>query len=244
MTLYLNLGTIFSINKGKAIRDSPVKEKDSTMKKATMITVFIFLTATFFSCSSLQTKQGQGTAVGTGAGAGIGALLGQLIGGNTESTLIGAAAGAALGGLAGNQFGKYMDQQEKELSNAIAASESASLRREQDILRATLKGGSYFDFDSSRLRANVYPELNRISTILIKYPQTYLEVGGHTDTKGSEEYNQMLSERRAAAVANQLIRNGVDAQRIRVVGYGESQLISSNDAMNRRVEIIIMPQAG
>lgn len=208
------------------------------MKKFFMITTFIFFAATFFSCA---TKQGTGTAVGAGTGTAVGALLGQLIGGNTESTLIGAGVGAALGGLAGNQFGRYMDRQEKELNNAIAASESASIQREEDLLRATLKGGSYFDFDSSRLQTNVYPELNKISAILIKYPQTSIEVGGHTDTKGSEEYNQRLSERRAGAVANQLIHNGVAAQRIRVVGYGESRPISSNDAMNRRVEIIIMP---
>lgn len=211
------------------------------MKKKIITGIVTLLSAALFSCASMQTKQGQGTAVGTGAGAAVGAILGHVIGGNTESTLIGAGIGAALGGVAGNQFGRYMDRQEQELTRAIAASESAHLGREQDILRATLKGESYFEFDSSRLNANVYPELHRISAILIKYPQTYIEVGGHTDTKGSEAYNRRLSEQRAGVVANQLIDNGVAAQRIRVVGYGESRPISSSDAMNRRVEIIIMP---
>jgi outer membrane protein OmpA-like peptidoglycan-associated protein len=134
-----------------------------------------------------------------------------------------------------------MDLQEQELRNAIAASESASIRREQDILRATFKGEAYFDYDSDQLKPGAYPELRRISEILNKYPQTTIEVGGHTDVRGSEEYNQNLSERRAQTVKNELIQNGVMAQRIRAVGYGESRPISSDHAMNRRVEIVIAP---
>ncbi|WDP92569.1 MAG: OmpA family protein [Desulfobacter sp.] len=211
------------------------------MKKILITLCSLVLCASIFSCASMETKQGQGTAVGAGVGAGVGALLGQVIGGDTEATLIGAGIGAALGGIAGNQVGRYMDQQEQDLRNAIAASEAASVRREQDILRATLKGEAYFDYDSSNLKPGAYSELRRISDILVKYPQTMIEVGGHTDTRGSEEYNQKLSERRAEAVKNELIRNGVDARRIRAVGYGETQPVSSSHAMNRRVEIVIEP---
>lgn len=211
------------------------------MKELIVTGVVIVLSATLFSCATMQTNQERGTAVGAGTGAAVGAILGQVIGGNTESTLIGAGIGAALGGLTGNQVGKYMDLQEQELRNAIAASESASIQREQDILRATFKEDAYFDYDSSRLKSGAYPELERISKILIKYPQSRIEVAGHTDAKGSEEYNQRLSEQRAQVVANQLIHNGVSAQRIMAVGYGESRPISSNDAMNRRVEILIKP---
>lgn len=211
------------------------------MKKLIVTGVVIVLSATLFSCATMQTSQGKGTAVGAGTGAAVGAILGQVIGRDTESTLIGAGIGAALGGLAGNQVGKYMDLQEQELRNAMAASESASIQREQDILKATFKSEAYFDYDSSNLKPGAYPELRRISDILIKYPHSRIEVAGHTDTKGSEEYNQKLSERRAEVVANQLIYNGVSAQRVTAVGYGESQPISSNDAMNRRVEIFIRP---
>lgn len=207
-----------------------------------LVSVFaIVLVATLFSCTSMETKQGKGTAVGAGVGAGVGAILGQAIGNDTESTLIGAGIGAALGGLAGNQIGRYMDLQEQELRDAIAASESASIAREQDVLTATFKGEAYFDFDSSQLKAGAYPELKRISAVLNKYPLTTIEVGGHTDTRGSEEYNQKLSERRAEAVKSELIKNGISTQRIRSVGYGETRPISSNHAMNRRVEIIIIP---
>ncbi len=211
------------------------------MKKIIVVVLVVFTGCFFVSCANLQTKQEQGTAVGAGVGAGVGAILGQAIGKDTESTLIGAGIGAALGGIAGNQIGKYMDLQEQELRNAIAASESASIQREQDILRATFKGEAYFDYDSDQLKPGAYTELRRISEILNKYPQTTIEVGGHTDVRGSEEYNQALSERRAQSVANELMNNGVMPQRIRTVGYGESRPISSDHAMNRRVEIIIAP---
>lgn len=211
------------------------------MKKSIVAGVVIVLSSTLFSCATMQTNQGRGTAVGAGTGAAVGAILGQVIGRDTEATLIGAGIGAALGGLAGNQVGKYMDLQEQELRNAVAASEAASIQREQDVLKATFKSEAYFDYDSSNLKPGAYPELRRISDILIKYPHSRIEVAGHTDTKGSEEYNQRLSERRAEVVANQLINNGVSAQRVTAVGYGETRPISSNDAMNRRVEILIKP---
>jgi outer membrane protein OmpA-like peptidoglycan-associated protein len=211
------------------------------MKKLFIISVVFIVSVTLFSCATMQTNQGKGTAIGAGSGAAVGAILGQVIGKNTEATLIGAGIGAALGGLAGNQIGRYMDLQEQELRNVIAASESASIKREQDILRATFKGDTYFDYDSDQLQQGAYPELRRISEVLNKYPQTTIEVGGHTDVRGSEGYNLKLSERRAEAVKNELIQNGVLSQRIRAVGYGESRPISSDHAMNRRVEIIIVP---
>jgi len=217
------------------------KKGTTCMKK-----VFVsFLVACFclglVGCANLQTNEERGTAYGAGAGAATGAVLGQAIGKNTQSTLIGAGIGALIGGLAGNQIGQYMDRQEQELRQAIAASEAASIRREEDVLRATFKGEAYFDFDKSELKPAAVSELRRISVILNKYPQTIMEVAGHTDTQGAADYNQRLSERRAEAVKAELIRNGVMPQRITAVGYGESRPISSSDSMNRRVEIIILP---
>ncbi|MDZ7666924.1 MAG: OmpA family protein [Desulfotignum sp.] len=211
------------------------------MKKILTTIFAVAMLVSLFSCTALQTQQGQGTAAGAGVGAGVGALLGQVIGGDTEATLIGAGIGAALGGLAGNQIGRYMDNQEKDLQNAIAYTESASISRDQDVLRATFRGETFFDYNKSTLLPGAYAELQRISDVLNKYPQTIIEVGGHTDTRGSEEYNLRLSEQRAQAVKNELIRNGVMAQRVKAVGYGESRPISSDHAMNRRVEIIIVP---
>ncbi|OBQ46000.1 membrane protein [Halodesulfovibrio spirochaetisodalis] len=200
-----------------------------------------FVCTTLLGCAHMQTNQGKGTAVGAGIGAGVGAIVGQAIGRDTKGTLIGAGIGALVGGLAGNQIGRYMDMQEQDLRNAIAASDAASVQREQDVLRATFKGEAYFDFDKSALKPGAYYELKRIADVLNKYPQTTIEVGGHTDTKGSAAYNQKLSERRAVAVKDELIRNGVAPQRISAIGYGETRPISSSDSVNRRVEILIVP---
>lgn len=211
------------------------------MKKALSHIVLCLALITFTSCASLDTNQKQGTAVGTGVGAGLGAILGQAIGGNTKGTLIGAGIGAVVGGVAGNQVGKYMDNQEQELRNVMAASEAASIRRSQDVLVATFKGETFFNHDSAMLLPGGHAEITRISGVLNKYNQTQIEVGGHTDPSGSEEYNQQLSLRRAESVKNTLVQQGINPSRIRTVGYGESQPISSSAAANRRVEITIVP---
>ncbi|MCF8109773.1 MAG: OmpA family protein, partial [Desulfohalobiaceae bacterium] len=156
-------------------------------------------------------------------------------------TLIGAGIGAAVGGLAGNQVGKYMDQQEQDLRNAMAQSEAASIRRDQEVLRATFKSEVLFDFDSATLKPGAYPELERVATVLKKYPKTSILVEGHTDASGSEDYNQTLSEKRAQAVKKALIQKGIREVRVYAAGYGESQPISSDPAANRRVTIVIEP---
>jgi outer membrane protein OmpA-like peptidoglycan-associated protein len=212
------------------------------MKKTVLhIIICSALIASLTSCASLDTKQKQGTAVGAGVGAGVGAALGQAIGRNTKSTVIGAGIGAALGGLAGNQVGGYMDRQEQELRNVAANSEAASIRRSEDVLVATFKGETFFNHDSSMLLPGGFTEVSRIASILNKYNQTQIEVGGHTDSTGDEQYNQQLSMRRAEAVKNALVQQGINPSRIRTYGYGESRPISSNAATNRRVEITIIP---
>jgi len=206
------------------------------MNQMMRMTTIIALAAMLTGCAG-ATKQQTGTGVGAAAGAGIGAILGQAIGHNTTSTLIGAGIGAALGGIAGNQIGAYMDSQEQDLRQV----ESASIQRDQDVLTATFKSDMFFDYDSAQIKPGAYSELDRISNVLNKYPQTTIRVEGHTDSRGSEQYNQQLSQQRANSVKNALGQRGVDTRRIEAIGYGESQPISSSDAMNRRVNIVINP---
>lgn len=203
--------------------------------------VIILAFATILQACAGATHQESKTKTGVLVGAGVGAAAGQAIGRDTKGTLIGAALGAAIGGIAGNRVGAYMDRQEQDLRNAIAASEAASIQRNQDVLTATFKSDYLFDFDSATLKPGAYAEVDRVANVLAQYPETIIRVEGHTDTKGNEQYNQMLSERRAEAVKAAIIQRGVDPSRIETVGYGESQPVSSVDALNRRVAVVIIP---
>jgi len=210
------------------------------MKKLIAIVASLALAISLVSCAG-PTQQERGAKTGALIGAAGGAILGQVIGGHTESTLLGAAIGTAIGGIAGHQIGAYMDRQEQELRAAMAASEAASIRRTQDVLSATFQSEVLFDFDSSILKPGAYREIGRVANVLNRYPQTTIRVEGHTDSKGSEAYNQTLSEKRSLTVKSTLTQRGVDPARIQTVGFGESQPISSNNAMNRRVVIVIIP---
>ena len=210
------------------------------MKKTISILVSLVLVIFLISCAG-PTQQERGTKTGALIGAAAGALLGQAIGRNTAATILGAGIGAAVGGISGNQIGAYMDRQEQELRAAMAESEAASIQRTQNVLTATFKSEVMFDFDSSTLKPGAFSEMDRVAGILNKYSQTMIRVEGYTDSKGSEAYNQTLSEKRAMAVKNALTQRGVNPDRIQTVGYGESQPISSNDAVNRRVNIVIIP---
>lgn len=212
------------------------------MKKTFSILIIIMVIFSMSACATSSMQQ-KGTGTGAVVGAGLGALLGQAIGGNTESTLVGAGIGAFVGGVAGNQIGAYMDHQEQALRHALAASEAASIQREQDILTATFKSDLFFDFNSSVIRPGGYRELERVSSVLRQYPQTLIRVEGHTDAVGSEAYNRQLSRRRAEAVKLALTQMGIAPGRIYTVGLGETQPIASSPDINRRVNIVIMPHA-
>lgn len=227
------------------------------MKRVVIWTALLAMTA-----SGCATKAQTGALVGTGVGAAVGAGLGQAIGRSTSATLIGAAAGAVAGGLTGAAIGNYMDKQEQELRQALANSEAASIQRERqvleeaergrvqgdlDVLTVTFKSDYLFAVNSSTLLPGAYDELNRVGKVLNQYPQTRITISGHTDSTGSEEYNQRLSERRAEAVKNALVGVGINPSRITTIGFGESKPIASNATeagrqQNRRVEIRIVPQ--
>ena len=210
--------------------------------------IILICLSLIIACAS-QTKTQKGATYGATGGAVAGAIIGQIIGGDTEATLIGAAIGAAAGGAGGAAVGKMMDNQEKEMRQALSESEAAAIRREGNLLAINLRGDVTFDINSAVINPGLYSEIDRIANILIKYPETVIQVEGHTDSTGSESYNMELSARRAEAVKNLLVQEGVDPSRILTIAFGESTPIASNDteygrAQNRRVEIKVAPAAG
>jgi outer membrane protein OmpA-like peptidoglycan-associated protein len=215
-----------------------------TMKR---LSILALVAVTLWGCAEPQTKTQQGAVYGTGIGAAVGAGLGQVIGGNTKSTLVGAGIGAVLGGVAGGSIGRYMDNQEAALQQQFAASEAANIQRNADVLAVTFKSDVLFDINSAVLKPGANTEINRVSQVLVQYPQTTIQIAGHTDSTGSEVYNQQLSERRAMSVQNALANQGVATSRMRTIGFGESQPVADNTTeagrqLNRRVVVTITPQ--
>jgi outer membrane protein OmpA-like peptidoglycan-associated protein len=210
-----------------------------------LLVVVSVLTA---GCAAPQNKQEQGTRTGALVGVAGGALLGQLIGGNTQATLIGAGVGALAGGLIGNQVGKMMDKQEADMRRELAAADAINVQRNADILAVTFKSDYLFAVGSANLNAGAFNEISRVSRVLNQYPDTSIQIAGHTDSTGSEQTNKVLSENRAENVKNALVGQGVHPNRITTIGFGESAPIADNSnesgrQLNRRVIITITPRA-
>ena len=132
------------------------------------------------------------------------------------------------------------------MREALAASEAAAVRREGNLLAVTFKGDVTFDTDSAVVRPGLYAEIDRVAGVLVNYPDTLIRVEGHTDSRGSEEYNLDLSIRRAESVRSLLLQRNVADSRIEMIGYGETIPVANNDTpegrqMNRRVEIKVAP---
>ncbi len=182
-------------------------------------------------------------AIGGIGGALGGYLLGDLVGGRHDRTE--KILGAGIGGLAGAGIGAYMDQQERKLREETAGS-GIDVVRDGDNLLLRMPSGITFAYDKADVQPQFQPTLNDVAQVLAEYPKTYIDVYGHTDSDGSDAYNQALSERRAQSVATYLTARGVQSARIATRGYGETQPIASNTteegkAQNRRVEIKIVP---
>ena len=216
------------------------------MKKLTVIA----LAAVLAGCQTdplTGRPEGQRTAGGAALGAVAGAVTGLLIardksgGDQRKSALIGAGIGALVGG----GVGAYMDNQERELRDQLRAT-GVSVSRQGDQIILNMPSNITFATDQSDLNPGFFGVLDSVSIVLNKYPQTLLDIDGHTDNTGSPEYNQALSERRAVSVAQYLNSRGVDQRRLLIVGFGEQRPVASNAsdagrAANRRVEIRISP---
>ena len=183
------------------------------------------------------TKSQKGAAIGGTAGAVGGAIIGKAAGNKTLGTIL----GAVIGGSAGAIIGRNMDKQAEEIKNDIPG---AKVERVEEGIKVVFNVKILFAFSSSDLGDAAKTNLNNLVGVLNKYPNTNIEVQGHTDPRGSDEYNMGLSERRASAVADYLKAQGIVASRITTKGYGESAPAYTNDtdegmAQNRRVEFLI-----
>lgn len=181
------------------------------------------------------------TVRGGAIGAAAGGVIGGIIGNKAGNTAVGAIIGAAIGGTAGALIGNYMDKQAEEMQRDI---EGAKIERVGEGIKITFDSGILFAVNSSELQPAAKENIGKLATILNKYPDTNILVEGHTDSTGSDEYNQSLSERRAASVAGYAKGQNVKADRFTTVGYGETQPVVSNSTAegrqaNRRVEIAI-----
>lgn len=178
-----------------------------------------------------------------------GALAGALIGGATsegdKNKMDHILGGAVIGGLAGGMVGSSLDKQARELAQEVGNSR-IQIINEGDQLRVIMPDGILFATDSASVQQSIMNDLYAVADSLNRYPNTRVEVVGHTDSTGAAAYNQDLSEQRARAVAGVLRGAGVSAGRIVPYGQGENQPIASNlteagKAQNRRVEILIIP---
>mgnify|MGYP001185000248 FL=1 len=186
------------------------------------------------------------TAIGAGTGAALGAGAGALLGATTSvKTRKAALIGAGLGALAGGGVGLYMDNQEAKLRQQLQNT-GVSVTRVGDNIILNMPSNITFDTDQSDIKPGFYGVLNSVGLLLKEYNQTLVDVRGHTDSDGSEQYNYELSQRRAGSVARYLTAQQLDPNRFSVEGLGESQPVASNasasgKAQNRRVEIQIQP---
>lgn len=187
-----------------------------------------------------MSKTAKGGIIGGLGGAAGGAVLGRVIGGK-KGTAVGAVIGAAVGGGAGALIGRRMDKQAEELRRDMAG---AKVERVGEGIKITFDSGILFAKNSSELTSTAQQNIDVLAQTLKKYGDTNVLVEGHTDNTGTDAINNPLSVRRAQAVANYVMNQGVESSRFEVKGYGSTQPIADNSteagrSQNRRVEVAI-----
>jgi outer membrane protein OmpA-like peptidoglycan-associated protein len=201
------------------------------------------------ACTTVDPYTGQpglsNAAGGALLGAGVGALAGLAVGGSPRAQRNAVLIGAGVGALTGGAIGTYMDQQEAELRAQLQGT-GVGIVRNGNQISLIMPSNITFATDQDAVNTSFYPTLNSVGIVLRKYNRTLVDVNGHTDSVGDDNYNYRLSERRALSVANYLGGQGVDTRRFSVVGFGETEPIASNAteagrSQNRRVEIQLVP---
>lgn len=219
------------------------------VKGSRILPAIMVMALALTACETLDPYTGEkkvsnatkGAAIGAAAGAVVGAISGD----NSRERRQRALIGAGVGGLAGGAVGVYMDNQEAELRRELEGT-GVSVTRIGDEITLNMPSNITFAFGSADLDARFFPVLDSVSKVVKKYNQTLIEVAGHTDSVGSFDSNQSLSERRANTVAQYMISKGIVRDRTIVVGAGENMPVADNNtaegrALNRRVELSLLP---
>jgi outer membrane protein OmpA-like peptidoglycan-associated protein len=217
------------------------------MKYRILIAIGVAMLAT--GCETLDpytgesgmSKSTKGALIGAAAGAAVGLASGDDAVDRRQRAMIGAGVGA----LAGWSVGYYMDRQEAKLRTELQGT-GVSVTRDGDNITLNMPGNVTFATDSSDLNPAFFDVLGSVSKVLKEFNQTVVEVAGHTDSTGTESYNQALSERRATTVSQYLKSHGIGEQRMITIGLGESMPVADNSQIggrqsNRRVEITMVP---
>lgn len=207
--------------------------------------------ALMVGCTTFDAYTGEekttNTAIGASIGAGLGAVIAFIDNKNKDSRtrnkriLAAAAGGAAVGG----GIGYYMDAQEAKLRKQLRST-GVRVERDGNYINLIMPGDITYASNSADIKADFYEVLNSVALVIAEYDKTLVVVGGHTDSSGSDDYNQKLSLKRADSVASYLQSQGVDPVRLETVGFGEREPVAANNTaegkqQNRRVEITLLP---
>lgn len=219
----------------------------TTGLKAGLVAVMAALVVSGCETLDAYTQESKMSSASKGAiiGAVSGAVVGLISGDDAVERRQHALIGAGLGALAGAAIGHYMDKQEAELRAELQGT-GVSVTRDGDNITLNMPGNVTFATNSSDLNPAFFNVLNSVSKVLVEFDQTVVEVAGHTDSTGSDAYNQSLSERRANSVAAYLRSQSIDGQRLLTLGVGEQWPVADNSTdggrrANRRVEITMVP---
>ena len=201
-----------------------------------LLPAFLILVLFCAGCKTWNKSQ-KGAVIGAAGGGAVGAVIGKA----TGNTAMGAIIGATVGGVAGAVIGHQMDKQAEEIKKEIP---DAEVVRVGEGIVIEFNSKILFGFDQYNLTTDARTNLNKLVAILQKYPDTNIEVQGHTDSKGTTRYNEALSERRASAVSYYLSGKEITASRLTINGFGETMPKYTNtteegQTQNRRVEFLI-----
>ena len=240
---------VFAVLAIALARGAAANRSQQSHKSRPLFFAGIVSAALLTGCTTTDPNTGEQKASHTAKDAGIGAIAGAILGAATSSQhdrTKGILTGAAIGGGIGAAVGHHTDQQEAELRRKLENS-GVEVQRQGDTINLVVPSAISFATNSAQLTPNFYESLNKVAASLRDYPDSTVQIVGHTDSTGAAAYNQPLSVNRANAVVVYLSAQSVAPERMQALGMGASQPIADNKtaagrAQNRRVEIKIIPR--